>query len=84
MDREKLTKEQRAARGAHAKQLDSDPLLNELMDKLEDRWLKSIANSKPNEAESREAAYTMLFGAKSFRAELRALINDAALISDKS
>lgn len=80
---EGLSTEQRLARSQHAKNLQDDELLTDILNEMEDRWLRAIANSVPEAAEKRELAYTMLYGIKQFRAELTAAINDAYVIESR-
>lgn len=73
---EGLSKDQRLARAKQAEALLSDELLNDVLERIETQWLEAISNSAPSDVDKREMAYTMLYGAKRFRAELRAIAND--------
>jgi len=46
--------------------------------------MTAISESVPSETDKRELAYTMLYGAKRLRAELLALVQDAAVLRHKS
>lgn len=83
MQRNKSASE-RVAAGLHAKNLLEDPVLNEALDHIEGSWLQAIANSAPSDADKRELAYTMLYGAKRLRTELRSLMQDAQVLMARS
>lgn len=71
---------ERVAEGLHANNLLEDPVLNDVLDRIENNWLQAIVNSTPSDGDKRELAYTMLYGAKRLRTELKALIQDAQLL----
>lgn len=77
------SKEERLARAHHAKNLLEDEFLTEMLDNIEDRWIRAWANSKPKDADGRELAYNRVQGVKEFRAELFAVMSDAAVIESR-
>lgn len=78
---DKFTKEQQIERGQRAKDLAANPLLNEALEMVRERYLKEWMETAPEETSVRERLWLGLEAAKRFEAVLRTTISDGTVAS---
>lgn len=74
-----MTNENAIARAKQAEQIVNDPLVIEILDALERKWLDAIVSSPVDDTEGREGAYRMLKSMQQFRGAFVSIMDDGKI-----